>query len=259
MVSADVFDRKRFQSNGNEPLYLRLQRLIIGAVEQGHLAEAEAIPGEREVARMLGISRVTVRKAFADLVAAGVLVQRHGAGTFIARAQPRYELPMSRLTSFSEDMHMRGIATDSLWLDRSEGLPTPEEAMVLALSPGERVCRLHRLRRADGLPMAVEFAVIPSQFLPDPMNVTTSLYALLERRGFRPVRALQRLHAVAVTGATARHLDVADGSPALFVQRVSFLSDARVIECTRSHYRGDRYDFVAELAAAEAGREARRR
>jgi GntR family transcriptional regulator len=258
MVSADVFDRKRFQADGHAPLYLRLKRLVTEAIERGLLAETEAIPGERDVARMLGISRVTVRKAFAGLVSDGVLVQRQGAGTFIARSQPRYELPMSRLTSFSEDMRMRGIATDSQWLDRSEGLPTPEEAMVLALSPGERVCRLHRLRRADGLAMAVEFAVIPSQFLSDPMNLTGSLYAVLETRGFRPVRALQRLHAVAVTGPNARHLEVPEGSPALFVQRVSFLSDARVVEFTRSHYRGDRYDFVAELAVTEAGREARR-
>jgi GntR family transcriptional regulator len=257
VVSADVFDRKRFQSNGNAPLYLKLKRLIADAVDKGLLTETEAIPGERDVARMLGISRVTVRKAFADLVTDGVLVQRQGAGTFIASHPPRYELPMSRLTSFSEDMRQRGLAVDCHWFDRSEGLPTPEEAMVLALSPGEKVCRLHCLRRADAIPLAIEFAVVPSQFLPDPMAVADSLYAVLETRGFRPVRALQRLRAVALAGASAAHLDVQEGSPALFVERVSFLSDARVVEFTRSHFRGDRYDFMAELLAAESPREGR--
>ncbi len=246
-----VFDRSRFRSGSDSPLYLRLKRLVTDAIDQGLLAETETIPGERDVARMLGISRVTVRKAFADLVTEGVLVQRQGAGTFVARHPPRYEMPMSRLMSFSEDMRLRGIATDSQWLDRSEGLPTPEEAMVLALSPGERVCRMHRLRRGDGMPLAIELAVVPSQFLPDPMSVAHSLYAALESRGFRPVRALQRLHAVALSGANALNLAVEDGSPALFVQRVSFLPDARVVEFTRSHYRGDRYDFVAELLVAE--------
>jgi GntR family transcriptional regulator len=258
-AGADVFDRRRFQSDGNAPLYLRLKRLVADAVDQGILAATEAIPGERDIARMLGISRVTVRKAFAGLVTDGVLVQRQGAGTFVARHAPRYELPMSRLTSFSEDMRLRGIASDSRWIDRSEGLPTPEETMVLALSPGEKVCRLHRLRRAGGVPLAVELAVVPSQFLSDPMAVADSLYAVLETRGFKPVRALQRLHAVALSGANALHLDMVDGSPALFVQRVSFLGDARVVEFTRSHFRGDSYDFVAELVVAEAGREGRRR
>ncbi|MDP9138220.1 MAG: GntR family transcriptional regulator, partial [Pseudomonadota bacterium] len=133
-TAAAVFDRRRFQSDAGAPLYLRLKKLVTDAVDRGLLAETAAIPGERDVARLLGISRVTVRKAFADLVSDGVLVQRQGAGTFVARHSSRHELPMSRLTSFSEDMRLRGIATDSRWLDRSEGLPTPEEAMVLALS-----------------------------------------------------------------------------------------------------------------------------
>ncbi len=258
MVSSEVFDRGRFRSGGSAPLYLRLQKLVTDAIDQGLLAETEAIPGERDVARMLGVSRVTVRKAFTGLVRDGVLVQNRGAGTFVARQAPRYEMPMSRLMSFSEDMRQRGIATDSQWIDRSEGLPTPEEAMVLALSPGERVCRMHRLRRGDGVPLAIELAVVPSQFLSDPMAVAESLYAALEARGFRPVRALQRLHAVAIGGSNARHLAVEDGSPALFIQRVSFLADARVVEFTRSHYRGDRYDFVAELVVAEASESGRR-
>ncbi|MDP9137157.1 MAG: GntR family transcriptional regulator, partial [Pseudomonadota bacterium] len=108
-------------------------------------------------------------------------------------------------------------------------------------------------------PLAIELAVVPNQFLTHPMMVAESLYDVLETAGFKPVRALQRLHAVALAGANAVHLDVPDGSPALFVQRVSFLSDARVVEFTRSHYRGDRYDFMAELVVGEPGREGRRR
>jgi GntR family transcriptional regulator len=147
-------------------------------------------------------------------------------------------------------MELRGLRTDADWLDRSVGLPTPEEALKLSLSPGEHVSRLHRLRRADGLPMAVELAVIPHKFLPDPRGVGSSLYAALEARGVRPVRALQRLHATALTGEEARLLQLPEGSPALFIERISYLPNSRIVEFTRSHYRGDSYDFVAELTIA---------
>jgi GntR family transcriptional regulator len=200
---------------------------------------------------MLGISRVTVRKAFADLVAEGVLVQRQGSGTFVAPKAPRIEAPLSRLTSFTEDMRSRGIETLSDWLERTSALPTPEEALVLALSPGERVSRLHRLRRADRKPLAVERASLPNRLLPDPQTIETSLYAALAERGLRPVRALQRLHAVALSKADADLLAVAEGSPALFTERVAYLADNRVVEFTRSLYRSDSYDFVAELHLAE--------
>jgi GntR family transcriptional regulator len=246
-----IFDRTRIADENPAPLYHKLKKMVTEAIAQGRLSNDEAIPAERDLARMLGISRVTVRKAFADLVAEGVLVQRQGSGTFVAPKAPRIEAPLSRLTSFTEDMRSRGIETLSDWLERTSALPTPEEALVLALSPGERVSRLHRLRRADGKPLAVERASLPNRLLPDPQTIETSLYAALAERGLRPVRALQRLRAVALSKADADLLAVEEGSPALFTERVAYLADNRVVEFTRSLYRSDSYDFVAELHLAE--------
>lgn len=249
-LTQPVFALRRFESPSHAPLYARVKKLVQEAVAAGDLKHGDAIPGERDVAQMLDISRVTVRKAFAELVAEGVLVQRRGSGTYVASPARRFEQPLSRLTSFTQDMELRGLKTDADWLDRSVGLPTPEEALKLSLSPGEHVSRFHRLRRADGLPMAIERAVIPHKFLPNPLGVGTSLYAALEVRGMLPVRALQRLHATALNGEEAKLLKLPEGSPALFIERISYLADGRIVEFTRSHYRGDSYDFVAELTIA---------
>jgi GntR family transcriptional regulator len=250
-----VFEKVRFDTGGHTPLYLRLRKLVRDAVAAGQLPEHEALPGERDLADMLGVSRVTVRKAIEGLVEEGVLVQRRGSGTYVAPRQPRIEQPLSRLTSFTQDMQSRGLDTDATWIDRSVGLPSPVEAMILAQFPGEEVCRLHRLRRAGGTPLAIELAVVPRRFLRDPAEVGTSLYAALGRHGFRPVRALQRLQATALEAFEAEQLGLPEGSPALFIQRVSYLPDGRVVEFTRSHYRGDAYDFVAELTVAPAAAE----
>ena len=72
----------------------------------------------------------------------------------------------------------------------------------------------------------------------------------LSERGARPVRALQRLHATALSSQEAKLLELPAGSPALFIERISYLADGRIVEYTRSHYRGDSYDFVAELTLA---------
>lgn len=253
-VQADIFSPSRFSGNSNAPLYVRVKDLVQRAMTNGLLKAGDAIPSERDAAEMLGISRVTVRKAFTELVQEGVLVQRRGSGTFVRGSGPRIEQPLSRLTSFSEDMHLRGLKTVADWLDRSSGLPTPEEALRLSISPSEQVCRFHRLRKADNAPLAVELAVIPHRFLDDPMAVDTSLYEALDKRGFRPVRALQRLHATALSGQEAKWLEQEEGSPALFIERISYLPDGRTVEYTRSHYRGDSYDFVAELSLVPEAR-----
>ena len=242
-----IFQRSRFEQDSSAPRYLRVKKLVQDAVAAGILKQGDAIPGERDVAVLLDISRVTVRKAFTDLVAEGILVQRRGSGTYVSGPARRIEQPLSRLTSFTQDMHLRGLKTDADWLERSTGLPTPEEALKLSISPSQYISRFHRLRRADGVPMAIELAVIPQHFLPDPASVKGSLYEALDARGVRPVRALQRLHATSLTMQEAKLLDLPDGSPALFIERISYLPDGRIVEFTRSHYRGDSYDFVAEL------------
>lgn len=95
--------------------------------------------------------------------------------------------------------------------------------------------------------MALELAVLPARYLPDPEAVAESLYAHLEARSLRPVRALQRLRAVAAEEREAGLLGVVPGAPVLYIERLGYLPDGGVLEFTRSHYRGDRYDFVAEL------------
>jgi GntR family transcriptional regulator len=232
------------------PLYLQLQRLVEQAVEAGRLKPDEALPSERDLARGLGISRVTVRKAIAGLVEKGILVQRWGSGTFIAAAM-HVEQPLSRLSSFTEDMLARGLEPGARILERSRGPASPKESMTLGLSPGEPVSRLKRLRLAGGVPMAIEHAVVPARFLPDPEMVEHSLYAVLRANGHVPRRALQRLHAVLVNAEQAGLLDVPAASAALYIERRSFLDSGEAVEFTASCYRGDAYDFVAELSITE--------
>ncbi len=229
------------------PLYLRLKKTIEDAVRRGIVGPGDALPSERDIAARADVSRVTVRKAVQDLVRGGILVQRHGSGTFVAPRVERVEQSLSRLTSFTEDMARRGMTVRSAWLDRGIYAPSPEEMMVLGLSSSERVARLARLRIANETPLAIERASLSATVLPDPDTVTSSLYLALQRGGNRPVRAVQRISAANLAEADARLLEVPVGSASLHIERISYLATGRVIEFTRSIYRGDTYDFVAEL------------
>ena len=95
--------------------------------------------------------------------------------------------------------------------------------------------------------MALERAALPLDVLPNPLDVTTSLYAVLEARGLRPVRAVQKISAINLPAKDADLLSVAEGTAGLSIERSSYLASGRMIEFTRSLYRGDAYDFVAEL------------
>jgi GntR family transcriptional regulator len=236
------------------PLYLQLRRrLEQGIISLGLDADA-ALPSERDVARQTGLSRVTVRKALEALAATGLVVQRQGAGSFVAPKPRRMEQSLSQLTSFSEDMARRGMATTTLWLERGICLANAHEVVTLQLQPDEYVARLARLRMADDQALAIERASLPARILPNPLGVEGSLYQYLQSQGHRPVRALQRISATNVLGADADFLEVELGEAGLQIERVSYLADGRPVEMVRSLYRGDAYDFVAELRLGEGGR-----
>lgn len=234
------------------PLYLQLKRWIEDAIGRGAIRPGDALPSERDLALKVDVSRVTVRKAVQQLVRDGVLVQRHGSGTFVAQPARRVEQSLSQLTSFTEDMARRGMSVRSVWLDRGLYAPSPEETVVLGLSAGDRVARIARLRLSNDVPMAIERAALSARVLPDPEAIGSSLYSHLEKTHNRPVRALQRIRATNLGEDDARLLEVAPGAAGLNIERISYLASGRVIEFTRSIYRGDAYDFVAELRLGES-------
>jgi GntR family transcriptional regulator, N-acetylglucosamine utilization regulator len=230
----------------SQPLYQQLERALRTAIDRRILGPDDALPAERELATLLDVSRITVRKAIDGLVAEGLLVRRQGSGNFVSA---RVEKNFSKLTSFSEDMRARGRTPRSVWLKRSAGTVTPEEALALRLSPGTPVYRFNRIRFADDAPMALEFATVVGSALPSVEAVEASLYEALERSGHRPVRALQRLRAVLLSVEQAELLKAKPGDAGLLVERLGSLRDGRAIEFSQSYYRGDTYDFVAELSA----------
>jgi GntR family transcriptional regulator, N-acetylglucosamine utilization regulator len=123
--------------------------------------------------------------------------------------------------------------------------------MVLGLSANDSVVRIGRLRKANGVPMAIERATVSCAVLPDPSEIGDSLYAALKKRGSHPVRAVQRISAALLEHRDAELLDVPPGSASLNIVRISYLASGRAIEFTRSRYRADTYDFVAELRLGE--------
>jgi GntR family transcriptional regulator len=227
------------------PRYLQVAAAFRALVERGVLRAGEALPSERDLSTATGLSRVTLRRAIETLLREGALSRRHGSGTYVAK---RIEQPLSVLAGFSEDMKHRGTRPGSVWIRKTLTPPSPKEAMALGVGPDEPVLRLLRVRTADGEPLAIETAVVPGSILPSPDLVSTSLYAALSEKGFKPAYGVQRLHASLATPHEAELLMIPVGSAILRIERRAFLANGRPIEFTLSAYRGDRYDFIARLS-----------
>ncbi|KMS56344.1 GntR family transcriptional regulator [Novosphingobium barchaimii LL02] len=232
------------RSDEGTPLYLQLARSLREHISSGGIDPGSALPSERDLSEMAGMSRVTVRKGIEQLIDEGVLFRKQGSGTFVAR---RIEAPGAKLSSFSDDTRSRGEDPGVVWIYKSYAQPTEEEASALNVLTTAKVARLGRVRLAGGEPLAIEHAVIPAIFMPDLESLGDSLYQALESHGFRPTSGTQRVRASLATPTEAGILCVEQNSEVLRIERKTRIPDGRIVEFTRSVYRGDRYEFVTEL------------
>ena len=246
-IAKMLHDRDLIDESNPTPRYIQLANKIRTLILDGCWKAGEALPSERSIVAATNLSRVTIRKALERLVQEGLLRQRHGSGTYVNDERERIEQSLAVLTGFSEDMVSLGHVPSVRWIERAIVMPSSTETMMLGLSPGEKVLRLHRLRLADGEPLAVEMAVMPASLFPQVTQIGDSLYEALAVIDMLPEKALQRMHACRLPAFEAELLGCDEDEPALYIERMSRLKSGRTIEFTRSYYRGDRYDFVAEL------------
>lgn len=132
----------RVTRSSEVPLYLQLKRVLSQKIASEELRSGAPIPSERELEEMYNLSRTTVRQAINELVREGVLYRHQGRGTFVAR--PRIQPALHRLTSFSEDMRMRGLRPGGRTLEMGETPADIELAQMLQVEPATLLLYMKR-------------------------------------------------------------------------------------------------------------------
>lgn len=231
-----------------EPLYLQAARHLAEAAGSGGLARGTRLPSERALCARLGVSRVTLRRALAQLVEEGVLESSPGRGWYVTTGV--LGEPPNALRSFTETAGARGLTPSARVLGADVRPADLDEAERLGLAPGAPLLDLERVRRLDGVPIAVDRARVPLALAPALAHTdfaAASLYATLEAAGVRPVRADYAVQAVPADARAAALLELAAGAPLLVTEQTTYDERERPVELATMAYRGDRYRFRASL------------
>jgi GntR family transcriptional regulator len=219
---------------------------VLDLIEQ--LDVGDAIPSERQLCADLGVSRLTVRAALDDLVRDGMLIRRHGSGTFVSEPKIAQELTM---TSFTEDMRRRGMEPGSKTLDLRTVPAGAHLGRLLHVSPSEPVVIISRLRLADHETMAIETLHVRASLVPglahDDLERQSFYDILQERYGIEIVGGTQTIEPTVTNEEESAALGVPLHSPAFLFERTTRAADGGIVEYVRSIYRGDRYKLVTEL------------
>jgi GntR family transcriptional regulator len=232
------------------PKYFQLAAILKQKIEDGLWPPRSAIPSERQLEVLYGVSRTTTREAIDQLVRQGYLYREHGRGTFVS--PPKLQKGWMELTSFSEDLLKRGIQPGQIIQSISAVIPSTAILQKLELPAGTSMLRIERIRLGNNIPIGLQTSYLA---LGENQTITRtdleeygSLYRLLQEKFLIiPSEADETLEVTVATPAEATLLQIDPGAPLLLSERVLFGQNRRPIEYVKMLYRGDRYQYYVRL------------
>ncbi|GIH68430.1 GntR family transcriptional regulator [Sphaerimonospora thailandensis] len=223
------------------PLYHQLAEQLSLAIASGTLQPGDPFENEIALAERLNLSRPTVRRAIQELVNQGLLVRRRGLGTTVANRKVHRR---AELTSLYDDLMRVGGRPSTVVLSH-EVVCDERVAAALDLPADAELLSIVRLRLSDDRPLAVLRNWLPPALLDvTPAELETEgLYAVLRRRGVRPVVAHQTIGARTPATAERRHLRLRPTEPVLTMTRVAFDAVGSPVEYGDHCYRAQDYSI----------------
>jgi GntR family transcriptional regulator len=217
------------------------EEYLHGLIEQGAFQPGDQLPSEADLAARLGISRPTLREALSNLEQGGIVVRKHGVGTFVA---PNYGIQLEggleRLESILEIAGRQGMAVTYRDLHVFSEPATSETCEELQLTPGSVVTRVQRVIFADGRPVAYMSDVVPAIILAasdiDDSFRGSVLDLLREVQGLTITQAIADIVSLAAPPEIARRLEIATGDAVLLLAERVLDADGNAVGCSRNYF-----------------------
>ncbi len=229
------------------PLHIQVENLLRELIRHPDYQGGKFLPKEVDLAKRLGISRNTVRRATNKLSHENLLVRKKGIGTVVATNNVKIRL--SNWYSFSDEMHEHGISlinygTSTTWIT-----PDEEIAEALEIRQIDKILKLERLRGTEEEPTVYFVSYFhPRIGLTGDEDFTRHKYEVLEM-DYSTVVAISKeeIRAILADDFLAEKLNVQTGSPVLFRTRRVYDPGGWAVEFNLGYYKADKFTYSIDI------------
>ncbi len=205
---------------------------MLNYISQNNLKRNDQLPSEASIAKDLGVSRNTLREAYVTLENEGVIVRRHGIGTFVA--QPPYiQDSLNEFSPFAQIIQDVGYTPNFKTLSTDIITASPDVNDVLKQNGTDRVRYIQRLVLADQKPVIYVEDFVPADI---DLRVTSwekfegNLVELLTKTLNTPLHQIQSyIQARALPADISAYLELPIGAPILGVRSTIYTQDNRAV------------------------------
>jgi GntR family transcriptional regulator len=249
--SADLSERIWASGGRREDLVQRVANAMREKIMAGQMAEGTKLMPEAELAKTLSISRPSLREALRILAREGLIVVKHGVGTFVSRDTKPMLGSLEFMRSVTDLIRSAGAEPHSADLSIDLIEPPAEVAEALELGASSLVGRIYRVRFADERPFVVakEYVALDGQRHSfDTLKQFTggSLYEFLRQHFSMPIsHSRVRMTAVAADPAMAQVLKLGKHAPLLLMREVHYGFDGQPCLYTVNYHNTDVVEFVS--------------
>jgi GntR family transcriptional regulator len=231
------------------PLYHQVYLALRERIRRGIFATGQPLPGELELVKLFGVSRITVKRALNELASGGFVARHRGRGTIVTfnAAAP---VVKGNFDNLLDSLKLMGLGTNVRLLEHAIVKASEDVQKQMSLPKGARVQRAVRLRSIEGEPFSYLITHVPAEIAATYSAeelAALPLLQLLERAGHAAVEAEQWIAACAADPAIAKALGIASGSPLLEIRRNMTDRDGRVVEALQGYYRPERFQHHMKL------------
>ncbi|HJV32351.1 MAG TPA: GntR family transcriptional regulator [Bacillales bacterium] len=228
----------------NRHLYLQVIDRLKQDIEDGIYKEKEKLPSEFDLAKLLGVSRATLREALRILEEENVIIRRHGVGTFV-NSKPLFTSGIEQLNSVTNMITQAGMTPGTIFLSSSAQGPTEEDIRRFTSSPEEDIVVIQRVRTANGEPVVYCIDKVPEHILPETFSHDEeSLFNILEEVTNRKITyAVAQIEPIGYHEKISPILECEPETALLVLKQMHFNEMDEPILYSVNYFKADKFSF----------------